>query len=72
MCAWCMWGLHFYTNYTASGGQGRNPAFISLGVDISPSTGTLNFLPSKNQIISLTKRKKCNFADLYNHRRHVV
>jgi hypothetical protein len=32
-----------------------NPAFISLGVDISPSTENLNFRCERNDLISLVK-----------------
>ena len=42
-------GYHLYTKYTVlggGGGQGRNPACISLGINISPSVETVKFLPS--------------------------
>jgi hypothetical protein len=42
------------------------PAFISLGVDISPSTETLNFLYERNELISLIKLvEKSNLDNLY-------
>jgi hypothetical protein len=45
-----------YVQVIQCGGQDRtlwHPAFISLGVDISPSTETLNFLCERNEVISL-------------------
>jgi hypothetical protein len=43
------------------------PACISLGVDISPSTETLNFPSERMELISLIKLvEKCNFDNLYS------
>jgi hypothetical protein len=43
------------------------PAFISLGVDISPSTQTLNFLFERNELISfIILAEKFKFDNLYN------
>jgi hypothetical protein len=36
------------------------PACMYLGVDISPSTETLNFLCERNTLISLIKKKELN------------
>ena len=44
------------------------PAFISLGVDVSPSTETLNFLLERNDLISLTVlTEKFNLSNLYSN-----
>jgi hypothetical protein len=45
------------------------PACISLGVDISPSTKTLNFLLDRKELISLTVLiEKFNLIYLYDER----
>jgi hypothetical protein len=42
------------------------PACINLGVDISPSTETKNFLLEKKELMSLIKvTENSNFDDLY-------
>jgi hypothetical protein len=46
-------------------------AFISLGVDISPSTETLNFLCERNELISLIRLVEHSIVELailYSHR----
>jgi hypothetical protein len=43
------------------------PAFISLGVDVSPSTETLNFLCVRNELISFIRLVENSiFDDLYS------
>jgi hypothetical protein len=39
------------------------PAFISLGVDILPSTDTLNFLCERNELISLIRLVENSIVD---------
>jgi hypothetical protein len=46
------------------------PAYIDLGVDISPSTETLNFLCERNYSISLIKLvENCNLDKLSKNKK---
>jgi hypothetical protein len=64
---------HLYIDCTMWGTE-RNLVAPLLGVDISPSTETLNFLWERKEPISLIRLiKKCNLDNLYSKLRcHVV